>query len=57
MDWLLHWYRQSSPKQKTICLLTTYLKNDNNELTFNFLRFLSFLQSQTKKSDTRSFDD
>ena len=57
MDWLLHWYRQSSPKQNTIGLLTTYLKNDNKELTFNFLRFLSFLQSQTKKSYTRSFDD
>ena len=57
MDWLLHWYRQSSPKQNTIGLLTTYLKNDSKELTFNFLRFLSFLQSQTKKSYTRSFDD
>ena len=57
MDWLLHWYRQSSPKQNTIGLLTTYLKNDNKELTFNFLRFLSFLQSQTKKSYTQSFDD
>lgn len=57
MDWLLHWYRQSSPKQNTIGLLSTYLKNDNKELTFNFLRFLSFLQSQTKKSYTRSFDD
>jgi len=57
MDWLLHWYRQSSPKQNRIGLLTTYLKNDNKELTFNFLRFLSFLQSQTKKSYTRSFDD
>ena len=57
MDWLLHWYRQSSPKQNTIGLLTTYLKNDNKELTFNFIRFLSFLQSQTKKSYTRSFDD
>jgi hypothetical protein len=44
MDWLLHWYRQSSPKQNTIGLLTTYLKNDNKELTFNFLRFLSFLR-------------
>ena len=57
MDWLLHWYRQSSPKQNTTGLLTTYLKNDNKELTFNFLRFLSFLQSQTKKSYTQSFDD
>lgn len=57
MNWLLHWYRQSSPKQNTIGLLSTYLKNDNKELTFNFLRFLSFLQSQTKKSYTRSFDD
>ena len=57
MDCLLHWYRQSSPKQNTIGLLTTYLKNDNKELTFNFLRFLSFLQSQTKKSYTQSFDD
>ena len=57
MDWLLHWYRQSSPKQNTIGLLNTYLKNDNKELTFNFLRFLSFLQSQTKKSYTQSFDD
>ena len=57
MDWLLHWYRQSSPKQNTIGLLTTYLKNDNKELTFNFLRFLSFLQSQTKKSYTQSFHD
>jgi hypothetical protein len=46
MDWLLHWYRQSSPKQNTIGLLTTYLKNDNKELTFNFLRFLSFLQNK-----------
>lgn len=52
-----HFYWQSSPKQNTIGLLTTYLKNDNKELTFNFLRFLSFLQSQTKKSYTRSFDD
>lgn len=58
MDQLLYWYyRQSSPKQNIIGLLTTYLKNDNKELTFNFLRFLSFLQSQTKKSYTRSFDD
>ena len=57
MDWLLHWYRQSSFKQNTTGLLTTYLKNDNKELTFNLLRFLSFLQSQTKKSYTRSFDD
>ena len=57
MDWLLHWYRQSSPKQNSIGLLTTYLKSYNKELTFNFLRFLSFLQSQTKKSYTRSFDD
>ena len=56
-DWLLHWYRKSYPKQNTIDLLTTYLKNDNNELTFNFIRFFSFLQSQTKKSYTRSFDD
>ena len=23
-DWLLHWYRQSSPKQNTIGLFTTY---------------------------------
>lgn len=45
MDWLLHWYRHSASKQNTISLLTTYLKNDNKELTFNFLRFLSFLQS------------
>ena len=57
MDWLLDWYRKSSQKQNTIGLLTTYLKNDNKELTFNFLRFLSFLQNQTKKSYTRSFDD
>ena len=57
MDWLLHWYRKSPPKQNTIGLLTTYLKNDNKELTFNFLRFLSFLQNQTKKSYTPSFDD
>lgn len=57
MDWLLHWYRQSSTKQNTIGLLSTYLKNHNKELTFNFLRFLSFLQSQTKKSYTQSFDD
>ena len=57
MDWLLHWYRQSSFKQNTTGLLTTYLKNDNKELTFNLLRFLSFLQSQTKKSYTQSFDD
>ena len=49
MDWLLHWYRKSSPKQNIISLLTTYLKNNNKELIFNFLRFLSFLQSQTKK--------
>ena len=40
MDWFLHWYRYSSPKQNTITigLLTTYLKNDNKELTFNFLQ-------------------
>jgi len=57
MDWLLHWYRESSPKQNTMSLLTTYLKNQNKELTFNFLRLLSFLQNQTKKSYTRSFDD
>lgn len=49
MDWLLHWYRRSSPKQNTIGLLTTYFKNENKELSFHFLRFLSFLQSQTKK--------
>jgi len=57
MDWLLHWYRKASQKQNTIGFLTTYFKNDNKELTFNFLRFLSFLQNQTKKSYTRSFDD
>ena len=57
MDWLLHWYRQSSLKQNTTGLLNTYLKNDNKELTFNLLRFLSFLQSQIKKSHTQSFDD
>jgi hypothetical protein len=56
MDWLLDWYRKASHNQNTIGLLTTYLKNDNKELTFNFLRFLSFLQSQTKKSYTRSFN-
>ena len=57
MDWLPYWYRKSSQKQNKIGFLTTYLKNDNKELTFNFLRFLSFLQNQTKKSYTRSFDD
>lgn len=57
MDWLLHWYRRSSPKRNTTGLLTTYLKNENKELSFHFLRFVSFLQSQIKKSDTRSFDD
>lgn len=57
MDWLLNWYRQSSSKQNTNGLLTTYLKNDSKELTFNFLLFLSFLQSQQKKSYTPSFDD
>ena len=57
MDWLLDWYRKASQKQNTIGFLTTYFKNDNKELTFNFLRFLSFLQNQTKKSYTRSFDD
>ena len=57
MDWLLDWYRKASHNQNTISLLTTYLKNDNKELTFNFLRFLSFLQNRTKKSYTRSFDD
>ena len=57
MDWLLHWYRQSSLKQNRIGLLTTCLKNDNEELTFNFLRFLSFLQTQRKKNYTQSFDD
>jgi hypothetical protein len=57
MDWLVDWDRQLSFKQNTIGLLTTYLKNDSKVLTFNFLRFLSFLQSQTKKSYTRSFDD
>jgi len=57
MDWLLDWYRKASQKQNTIGFLTTYLKNDNKELTFNFLRFLSFLQNQTKKSYARSFDD
>ena len=53
----MDWYRKSSQKQNKIGFLTTYLKNDNKELTFNFLRFLSFLQNQTKKSYTRSFDD
>lgn len=57
MNWLLDWYRKRSQKQNTTGFLTTYLKKDNKELTFNFLRFLSFLQSQTKKSYTRSFDD
>ena len=57
MDWLLYWYRKLSQKQNKIGFLTTYLKNDNKELTFNFLRFLSFLQNQTEKSYTRSFDD
>lgn len=57
MDWLLDWYRKASHNQNKISLLTTYLKNDNKELTFNFLRFLSFLQNRTKKSYTRSFDD
>jgi len=57
MDWLLDWYRKASQKQNTIGLLTTYFKNDNKELTFNFIRFLSFLQNQTKKSYARSFDD
>jgi hypothetical protein len=57
MDWLLDWYRKSAHNQNTISLLTIYLKNDNKELTFNFLRFLSFLQNRTKKSYTRSFDD
>lgn len=57
MDWLLDWYRKISKKQNTTGFLATYLKKDNKELTFNFLRFLSFLQSQTKKSYTRSFDD
>ena len=57
MDWLLYWYRKASQKQNKIAFLTTYLKNDNKELTFNFLRFLSFLQNQTKKSSTQFFDD
>lgn len=56
MDWLLDWYRKASQKQNTIGSLTTSLKNDNKELTLNFLRFLSFLQNK-KKSYTRSFDD
>ena len=54
---MLDWYRKASHNQNKISLLTTYLKNDNKELTFNFLRFLSFLQNRTKKSYTRSFDD
>jgi hypothetical protein len=54
---LPHWYRQSSPKQNTIGLLTTYLKNDNKELTFNFLRFLASFKVKQKKGYTRSFDD
>jgi hypothetical protein len=57
MDWLLDWYRKASQRQNIICFLTIYLKNGTKELTFNFLQFLSFLQNQTKKSYTQSFDD
>jgi hypothetical protein len=58
MDWLLRLVQTVMlHNQNTIGLLTTYLKNENKELSFHFLRFLSFLQSRTKKSDTRSFDD
>ena len=61
MDWLLDWYRKASEKQNITGLLTTYLKNENlnssknKELTFNLLRFLSFIKSQ--KSSKRSLDD
>ena len=57
MDWLLDWYRKAYHNQNTTILLTTYLKNYNKESTFNFLRFLSFLQNRTKKSYTRSFEN
>jgi len=57
MDWFLDRYRRGSSTKKTIGFLMTYLRKDTNELSLNFLRFLSFLQTETKLSYTRSFED
>ena len=51
-----YFYSTNLPEKEKLDIdkqvLTTYLKNDNKELTFNFIRFLSFLQSQKKKFHT-----